>query len=108
MTEAMPEAVVIAKANCGVPQVGAGGVTYSGTPEVMAEYARLALDAGAKIIGGCCGTRPEHLLAMRRALESHTRRERPSVSQIVAAIGPLASPPARMTVGERRAGRRRG
>jgi 5-methyltetrahydrofolate--homocysteine methyltransferase len=108
MTEAMPDALVIAKANCGVPQVGAGGVTYSGTPEVMAEYARLAIDAGARVIGGCCGTRPEHLLAMRRALEGHTRRERPSVERIVAAIGPLASPPARMTVGERRAGRRRG
>lgn len=107
MTEAAPDAVVIAKGNCGIPQVGAGGVTYTGTPEVMAEYARLALDAGARIIGGCCGTRPEHLAAMRRALETHTRGERPSAEQIISAIGPLASPPARMTVGERRAGRRR-
>ena len=108
MTEAQPDAVVIAKANCGVPQVGAGGVTYTGTPQVMAEYARLALDAGAKIIGGCCGTRPEHLLAMRRALEGYAKGERPSAEQIIAAIGPLASPPSRVTAGERRAGRRRG
>jgi len=75
---------------------------------VMATYARLALDAGARIIGGCCGTRPEHLLAMRRALEGHTRGERPTVEQIVEAIGPLASPPSRVTAGDRRAGRRRG
>ena len=107
MTEAQPGTVVIAKANCGVPQVGAGGVTYTGTPLVMADYARLALDAGAKIIGGCCGTRPEHLLAMRRALEDYTRGDRPSVEQVIAAIGPLASPPAKATAGERRAGRRR-
>jgi 5-methyltetrahydrofolate--homocysteine methyltransferase len=107
MTEAAPGAVVIAKANCGVPQVGANGVTYSGTPEVMAEYARLAVDAGARIVGGCCGTRAEHVLAMRRALQGHARRDRPTVEQIEAAIGPLASPPARMTVGERRAARRR-
>ncbi|MBN9510052.1 MAG: betaine--homocysteine S-methyltransferase [Alphaproteobacteria bacterium] len=108
MTEADPDAVVIAKANCGVPQVGADGVTYSGTPEVMAEYARLAVDAGARIIGGCCGTRPEHLRAMRQALEGHARGERPDMAQVVAAIGPLASPPARADAAPRRAGRRRG
>jgi methionine synthase I (cobalamin-dependent) len=109
MTEAVPGAVVIAKANCGVPKVGAGGVTYTGTPEVMADYARLARDAGARIIGGCCGTRPEHLRAMRRALEGHVQGERPTPDQIVAAVGPLASPPARAgAAAERRAGRRRG
>jgi 5-methyltetrahydrofolate--homocysteine methyltransferase len=107
MTEAVPDAVVIAKGNCGIPQVSAGGVTYSGTPEVMAAYARLALDAGARIIGGCCGTRPEHLLAMRRALEGHSRGERPTLPAIEAATGPLASPPSRVPAGERRAGRRR-
>jgi len=108
MTETAPDAMVIAKANCGIPQVGAEGVTYSGTPEIMADYARLAFDAGARIIGGCCGTRPAHLLAMRRALEDHTRGERPSVEQIVASVGPLASPRARKDAGARRAGRRRG
>jgi methionine synthase I (cobalamin-dependent) len=108
MTEADPEAVVIAKANCGIPQVGAAGVTYSGTPAVMADYARLAVDAGARIIGGCCGTRPAHVRAMRAALEGHARGERPDVAQVVATIGPLASPPARADAPPRRAGRRRG
>ena len=42
----------------------------SGTPELMADYARIALDAGAKIIGGCCGTTPDHIAAMRRALDN--------------------------------------
>lgn len=108
MTHAMPDAVVIAKGNCGIPQVGAGGLTYSGTPDVMATYATLAVDAGARIVGGCCGTRPEHLLAMRRALGEHRKGGRPTLQQIVAAIGPLVSPPSTVDAGARRAGRRRG
>ena len=95
MTEAAPEAVVIAKANCGIPQTTEDGVTYSGTPELMAEYARLAVDAGARIIGGCCGTTPAHVLAMRRALDGHVRRERPDLARIEQAVGPLVSPPAK-------------
>ncbi len=106
MTEAAPDAIVIAKANCGVPRVRGDTVSYSGTPDLMADYARLALDAGAQIIGGCCGTTAVHLAAMRRALEAHRRHERPDQEKIVAALGSLASPPA---TGEkpRRANRRR-
>jgi 5-methyltetrahydrofolate--homocysteine methyltransferase len=106
MTEATPDKVVIAKANCGVPRVRGDTVSYSGTPELMAEYARLALDAGARVIGGCCGTTPAHLAAMRLALDGHRRRERPDLEQIVAALGPLASPPAKND-GPRRVNRRR-
>ena len=65
MTAARPDAIVIAKANCGVPTVHGDHADYSGTPELMADYARLAIDAGARIIGGCCGTSPAHLAAMR-------------------------------------------
>ena len=106
MTAAAPDALVIAKANCGVPRVRGDTVSYSGTPELMAEYARLALDAGARIIGGCCGTTAQHLKAMRRALEEHHRARRPDLEQIVAALGPLASPPAKND-GPRRVNRRR-
>jgi 5-methyltetrahydrofolate--homocysteine methyltransferase len=60
----------------------------------MAIYADLAIDAGARIIGGCCGTKPSHLAAMRRALDAHRPGERPDLARIVAALGPLASPPA--------------
>ena len=106
-TASDPAAILVAKANCGIPQFVDGAIRFNGTPEMMAHYACLSLDAGARIIGGCCGTRPEHLAAMRRALETHTRGDRPTPEQVIAAIGPLASPPARATVGERRAGRRR-
>ncbi len=63
-----PGAVMVAKANCGIPQFVDGAIRFDGTPELMAEYARLSLDAGARIIGGCCGTTPEHLRIMREAL----------------------------------------
>ena len=62
--------VVIAKANAGIPQWHGAHIHYSGTPELMAHYARLALDAGARIVGGCCGSTPAHLAAMRRAMDA--------------------------------------
>jgi len=84
---------VIAKANCGIPVVHGDHVHYSGTPELMGNYARLAMDAGATIIGGCCGTTPEHLMAIRAAIDSHNRGDRPDRERIEALIGPLAAPP---------------
>ena len=99
--------VIIAKANAGVPQWQGAHIHYSGTPEVMAEYARLAYDAGARIIGGCCGTSPVHLAAMRRALDGHERRAPPSFETVVAALGPLAQPRKEQAGAGRRRERRR-
>jgi len=87
---ARPDAVVIAKGNCGIPEFRDGHIHYSGTPELMADYARLALDAGARIIGGCCGTTPEHLKAMRAALETHVKGERPGIADIEARLGKVS------------------
>ena len=92
-TEARPDAIVIAKANAGIPQWHGAHIHYSGTPELMAQYAALAVDAGARIIGGCCGSKPSHVAAMRKALDSHRKGERPQLSQIVAALGPLVASP---------------
>jgi 5-methyltetrahydrofolate--homocysteine methyltransferase len=55
----------------------------------MADYVRLAVDSGAKIIGGCCGTSFEHLAAMRTALDAHAKSHRPSVEEIQARVGPM-------------------
>jgi 5-methyltetrahydrofolate--homocysteine methyltransferase len=104
-SDAQPDAIVVAKANCGIPTVGAEGTVYSGTPDLMADYARLACDAGARIIGGCCGTTPAHLAAMHAALAAHRRGARPSTEQVIARLGALVSPPA--TAATRRANRRR-
>ncbi|NNE21396.1 MAG: betaine--homocysteine S-methyltransferase [Rhizobiales bacterium] len=91
ITEARPEAIVVAKGNCGIPAYVDGHIHYSGTPELMADYARLALDAGARIIGGCCGTGPDHLKAMRESLETYEGGPRPSVEVIEARLGEVSA-----------------
>jgi 5-methyltetrahydrofolate--homocysteine methyltransferase len=90
ITAARPDAAVVAKGNCGIPQYVDGHIHYTGTPELMADYARIALDAGVKIIGGCCGTSPEHLAAMRKSLETYTKHERPSIELIEQRLGPVS------------------
>ena len=90
ITAARPDAAVVAKGNCGIPQYHDGHIHYTGTPELMADYARIALDAGAKIIGGCCGTSPEHLAAMRKSLETYTRGSRPTIELIEEKLGPVS------------------
>ncbi|MBP1882285.1 betaine--homocysteine S-methyltransferase [Sinorhizobium mexicanum] len=89
MTAAAPEATVVVKGNCGIPEFRGSEIHYSGTPPLMAEYVRLAVDAGAKIIGGCCGTSCNHLAAMRLALDNHAKGERPTLDVIVEKIGPF-------------------
>lgn len=79
--------VLVAKANCGIPQYIGGQIVYNGTPELMAEYARLARAAGATIIGGCCGTTADHVRAMRRALEEAGPEPRPSIETVVQRLG---------------------
>jgi 5-methyltetrahydrofolate--homocysteine methyltransferase len=91
LSAADPGAVVIAKANAGVPRYVGGAIVYDGTPELMADYARLARDAGARIIGGCCGTRPQHLVAMRAALTAHAPGPRPTLDEVACRLGAFSS-----------------
>lgn len=89
MSEAKPDATIIVKGNCGIPEFRGTEIHYSGTPELMSDYVRLAVDSGAKVVGGCCGTSFGHLAAMRKALDAHTKGSRPTVETIVERIGPL-------------------
>ena len=82
---------LVVKGNCGIPEFRGTEIHYSGTVEQMADYAKLAVDAGASIIGGCCGTTPKHLAAMRAAIDGHVRAERPDIDTITQRIGPLAN-----------------
>ena len=82
---------IIAKGNAGIPKYHDGHIHYDGTPELMAEYAVLARDAGVRLIGGCCGTMPEHLRAMRQALESRPKGPRPTLEDISAKLGGFSS-----------------
>jgi 5-methyltetrahydrofolate--homocysteine methyltransferase len=84
---------LITKGNCGVPHFEGTEAVYSGTPELMANYARMAIDAGARIIGGCCGTTPEHLAAMRAAIDAYQPGRQPTLETIIEKIGPLANSP---------------
>ena len=72
------ERPLIAKGNAGIPHMDHGHLHYDGTPELMAKYAALARDLGVRIIGGCCGTTPDHLRAMREALETWPVGKRPT------------------------------
>ena len=86
-----PEQPVIAKGNAGIPKYVEGHIHYDGTPELMADYAILARDSGARIIGGCCGTTPAHLEKMRAALEAHTPGRSPTLEEIASRLGGFSS-----------------
>jgi 5-methyltetrahydrofolate--homocysteine methyltransferase len=82
---------VIAKGNAGIPKYHDGHIHYDGTPELMADYAALARDCGAQVIGGCCGTMPEHLEKMREALDKRPKMAPPTLEQISAKLGAFSS-----------------
>lgn len=85
------ERPLVVKGNCGIPEFRGTEIHYSGTVEQMADYARLAIDAGASIIGGCCGTSARHVRAMRAAIDAHERGSRPALEAITQRIGPFVN-----------------
>jgi methionine synthase I (cobalamin-dependent) len=62
---------VIIQSNAGVPENKAGEVIYPESPEFMAERVGQLMDHGVAIIGGCCGTGPDHIRALRAAIDKH-------------------------------------
>ena len=102
---------VVAKGNCGIPRFQGTEVVYTGTPALMGRYARLAADAGARIVGGCCGTSPDHLRVMRETLDRYVPGPRPTAEQVVDELGPLTNTPSdnadRARGADTRTGRRR-
>ncbi len=60
---------LIAKANAGLPKMRDGVAVYDATPDVMGAYAVRVYDLGARIIGACCGSTPDHIRAIARALK---------------------------------------
>jgi 5-methyltetrahydrofolate--homocysteine methyltransferase len=83
--------ILIAKANCGIPEFIDGEIHYNGTPEIMARYATMARDAGARIVGGCCGTSPEHVAAMRHALDQTAPAPAPSIEDVQRELGEVSA-----------------
>ena len=59
---------VIIQANAGTPQYVDGKTIFRESPELMASFVPELIKSGANIIGGCCGTTPEHIREMRKAM----------------------------------------
>lgn len=63
------DALLISKANAGMPEWRGAELHYSGSPDVMAAHAVRQRDAGVRIIGACCGSSPAHVAMMRKVLD---------------------------------------
>ncbi len=68
MNDAVPGMPLMAMPNAGMPVMENGETVFKQTPGEMAAHVPDLLDVGARILGGCCGTRPEHIRALRQAL----------------------------------------
>ena len=65
-----------AQPNAGFPEASGGRIFYPATPDYFGDYARRFAEAGVNLIGGCCGTTPQHIRNMRLALDAYARTAR--------------------------------
>lgn len=82
---------LVAMPNAGMPRAVEGRNIYLCSPEYMASFARKAIGVGVQLVGGCCGTTPNHIRAMRaamRALDAQAHVEVPGVSPAVTSETP--------------------
>lgn len=70
MQRAVPGARYAVKPNAGWPEQVGGRIMYPAGPEYFADYAQAFCQAGVSLVGGCCGTTPAHIAAMRSALDT--------------------------------------
>lgn len=77
MHQSVPGARLSAMPNAGFPESVDGRVMYPATADYFGDYALTFQAIGASIIGGCCGTTPDHIAAMRRALDEAANNQRP-------------------------------
>jgi homocysteine S-methyltransferase len=74
LSQYVPEGVLLsAQPNAGWPERRAGRIMYPATPEYFGEYALAFVEAGARLVGGCCGTTPAHIRQMRSVLDDPVR-----------------------------------
>jgi 5-methyltetrahydrofolate--homocysteine methyltransferase len=86
-----PDVVVIAKGNCGIPQVIDGTLWYPTSSDDMTDYAELALDAGAQIIGACCGSVPSHIAEIRKVVDTYEPSSQFDPGSVESRLGPTSS-----------------
>jgi len=66
---------IIIQSNAGIPEMKEGKLFYSETPEFFAEKSKELIDAGVSIIGGCCGTTPEYIRAIRKVVDNYIQKD---------------------------------
>ena len=71
MRKVNEEIPILVHANAGMPITTGEEVEYPDTPKIMAELTPLLIEAGANVIGGCCGTTPEHIKMIDVAINNH-------------------------------------
>jgi 5-methyltetrahydrofolate--homocysteine methyltransferase len=74
MREAAPDTPILLHANAGLPQNIDGVDVFPETPEMMAAFVEQMIEAGANILGGCCGTTPAHIAAIKEVVEKHNSK----------------------------------
>jgi methionine synthase I (cobalamin-dependent)/5,10-methylenetetrahydrofolate reductase len=84
---------LVAMPNAGMPRAVDGRNIYLCSPEYMASFARKAIHAGAQMVGGCCGTTPNHIRAMRSAMRAMDAQARIEVTGAAPALN-TETPPA--------------
>ncbi len=72
---------LISQANAGLPQLVGDRTVFPGTPDEMVAYHDRLIEIGVRVIGGCCGTTPAHIRAMKQALASRQQAWSPEVRQ---------------------------
>src|SRR5437870_7121798 len=77
--------------NAGLPSRIGARLIYLSSPAYMADYAGRMVDAGARLVGGCCGTTPQHIAAMREALDRKSPIRRESVRPTITVSAPAVS-----------------
>jgi homocysteine S-methyltransferase len=82
MREALPETHFSVMPNAGWPEQAGGRIMYPAGPDYFGLYAQAFRQAGASIIGGCCGTTPEHIRSMRKALDKPAAEKEASNGQV--------------------------
>jgi homocysteine S-methyltransferase len=83
-----------AQPNAGIPRSVEGRNIYLCSPEYMASYARKFVAAGVRIIGGCCGTTPDHIRVMKSALRVGEARGKAASVTLAAGTAPALAKPA--------------
>ena len=77
--ETAPDVILVAKGNCGVPLYSGLTMEYPHSATDMEGYADQAITSGARIVGACCGSTPDHIAAIRRRVDQLAAGEHASV-----------------------------